>query len=58
MALENEIRDWVLFMDTAMEVVEDFKLLVSGVSEERLPDVVTLIQRVADACKNIFIMFF
>ena len=31
-------------MDTAKEVVEDFKLLVSGVSEERLPDDVTLIR--------------
>ena len=57
MVLENEIRDWVLFMDTAKEVVEDFKLLVSGVGEERLPDVVTLIQRVADACKHTSIMF-
>ena len=56
--LEKEVRDWELFMETAKEVVDDFKLLVSGVSEERVPDVITLIQRVADACKCIFIMFF
>ena len=37
MAFEKEeARDWELFMDTAKEAVEDFKLLVSGVSEERL----------------------
>ena len=55
--LEKEVRDWELFMETAKEVVDDFKLLVSGVSAERVPDVITLIQRVADACKHIFIMF-
>ena len=35
----REGRDWDLFIDTARDVIDDLKLLVSGTSAERLPDV-------------------
>ena len=34
-----EDRVWNLFIDTARDVIDDLKLLVSGTSAERLSDV-------------------
>lgn len=49
--------DWLLFVDTAMEVVRDLHDLLRGTSAERLPEVVQLIQDVAEACKYIIFYY-
>ena len=46
---DRDDTDWLLFIDTATDVIWDLKLLASWSSAERLPDVARLIRGVADA---------
>ena len=54
-AYAEDDHEWLLFVDTAVEIIYDIKMLLSGVGPDRLSVVVQLIKEVSEACKyNVF----
>ena len=54
-AYAEDDHEWLLFADTAVEIIYDLKMLLSGVGPDRLSVVVQLIKEVSEACKyNVF----
>ena len=53
--MDRKDKDYKLFIDTARDVIDDLKLLVSGTSDERVPDVIRLIRGISAACECILL---